>query len=139
MYLSEITNSDMDSVIKWFILLLIIIGDPMAVLLIIIFTKIINNQPKKSKSQITNNRDYGLDSSNESDDSNLTVKEVVSESPKQSVDEVVKNIEENKIEVLENAVNLSNDSKKNRKPITINDIPEKKIEGLVLRFQIQKN
>ena len=32
----------MDNVMKWFILLLIIIGDPMAILMIIIFNKIIN-------------------------------------------------------------------------------------------------
>ena len=41
-YLAEVTGSSMDNVMKWFILLLIIIGDPMAILMIIIFNKIIN-------------------------------------------------------------------------------------------------
>ena len=39
-YLAEVTGSSMDNVMKWFILLLIIIGDPMAILMIIIFNKI---------------------------------------------------------------------------------------------------
>jgi hypothetical protein len=122
MYLAEITNSDMDSVIKWFILLLIIIGDPMAVLLIIIFTKIINDEPKKSKSQIIHNKKDDPIGLGGPDESTSTEKEVTSELSKQSN-------EENKIEVLEKAVNLSNDVKKNREPITINDIPEKKNRG----------
>lgn len=41
-YLADVTNSTMDEVMKWFILLLIIIGDPMAVLMIIAFNKIVN-------------------------------------------------------------------------------------------------
>lgn len=41
-YLAEVTGSSMDNVMKWFILLLIIIGDPMAILMVIIFNKIIN-------------------------------------------------------------------------------------------------
>ena len=41
-YLADVTGSSMDNVMKWFILLLIIIGDPMAILMIIIFNKIIN-------------------------------------------------------------------------------------------------
>jgi hypothetical protein len=43
-YLAEVTDSSMDNVMKWFILLLIIIGDPMAILMIIIFNKIINGE-----------------------------------------------------------------------------------------------
>jgi hypothetical protein len=40
-YLSEVTGKSMDSVMKYFIFLLIIIGDPMAVLMVIIFNKIV--------------------------------------------------------------------------------------------------
>ena len=43
-YLADVTGSSMDNVMKWFILLLIIIGDPMAILMIIIFNKIINGE-----------------------------------------------------------------------------------------------
>ena len=41
-YLSDVTGMSMDDVMKWFILLLIIIGDPMAVLFVIFFNKIVN-------------------------------------------------------------------------------------------------
>lgn len=42
-YLSDITGKSMDEVMKWFILLLIIIGDPMAVLMVIVFNKVVKN------------------------------------------------------------------------------------------------
>lgn len=41
-YLSEVFNTDMDNVMKWFIFFLIIIGDPMAVLMVIVFNKVAN-------------------------------------------------------------------------------------------------
>ena len=41
-YLAEVTGKSMDEVMKWFILLLIVIGDPMAVLMVIVFNKVIN-------------------------------------------------------------------------------------------------
>ena len=45
-YLSEVTGKSMDEVMKWFILLLIVIGDPMAVLMVIVFNKVINHNDK---------------------------------------------------------------------------------------------
>lgn len=51
-YLSDVTGKSMDYVMKWFILLLIIIGDPMAVLMVIVFNKVINareDEPKPKK------------------------------------------------------------------------------------------
>jgi hypothetical protein len=42
-YLSDITGKSMDEVMKWFILLLIIIGDPMAVLMVIVFNKVVKS------------------------------------------------------------------------------------------------
>jgi len=39
-YLSEVTGVSMDDVMKWFIFLLIIIGDPMAILMVIVFNKV---------------------------------------------------------------------------------------------------
>ena len=41
-YLADITGKSMDWVMQWFILLLVVIGDPMAVLLVIVFNKIVN-------------------------------------------------------------------------------------------------
>lgn len=46
-YLSEVTGKSMDEVMKYFILLLIIIGDPMAVLMVIVFNKVVNNEEDK--------------------------------------------------------------------------------------------
>lgn len=43
-YLADITGKSMDEVMKWFILLLIIIGDPMAVLMVIVFNKVVKKE-----------------------------------------------------------------------------------------------
>lgn len=42
LYLSDITGMSMDDVMKWFILLLIVIGDPWAVLFVIALNKVVN-------------------------------------------------------------------------------------------------
>lgn len=41
-YLADVTGMTMDDVMKWFILLLILVGDPMAVIMVIVFNKIVN-------------------------------------------------------------------------------------------------
>ena len=48
-YLSEITGESMDEVMKYFIFLLILIGDPMAVLMIIVFNKVVNDSSEDKK------------------------------------------------------------------------------------------
>ena len=53
-YLAEVTGSSMDNVMKWFILLLIVIGDPMAILMIIIFNKIINGEKNDAVTDAAN-------------------------------------------------------------------------------------
>lgn len=53
-YLAEVTGSSMDNVMKWFILLLIVIGDPMAILMIIIFNKIINGEKNDAANDVAN-------------------------------------------------------------------------------------
>lgn len=53
-YLADVTGRSMDDVMKYFILLLIIIGDPMAILMVIIFNKIVNND-KDDKIKKENN------------------------------------------------------------------------------------
>jgi hypothetical protein len=45
-YLSDVTGKPMDEVMKWLIFLLLIIGDPMAVLMVIIFNKIVKDDEK---------------------------------------------------------------------------------------------
>lgn len=147
MYLAEITNSDMDSVIKWFILLLIIIGDPMAVLLIIVFTKIANssndnNVTKLEEKKPKPNSNYGNLFSPQQRFTNYTPK-VFNSSEEGLVNkntEPTEN-ESNKVEVIEKAVEILQDlketnkeetldnSKESRRPVTINDIAEKKNRG----------
>ena len=48
-YLSEITGKSMDEVMKYFIFLLILIGDPMAVLMVIVFNKVVNDSSEDKK------------------------------------------------------------------------------------------
>jgi hypothetical protein len=48
-YLADITGKSMDEVMKWFILLLIIIGDPMAVLMVIVFNKVVKKDHDEVK------------------------------------------------------------------------------------------
>jgi hypothetical protein len=46
-YLADVTGMSMDDVMKYFIFLLIIIGDPMAVLMVIVFNKIVNKDKEE--------------------------------------------------------------------------------------------
>lgn len=48
-YLSEVTGKSMDEVMKYFIFLLILIGDPMAVLMVIVFNKVVNYSSEDKK------------------------------------------------------------------------------------------
>jgi hypothetical protein len=45
-YLSDVTGMSMDDVMKWFILVIIVIGDPLAIVLLIIFNKRVANDQK---------------------------------------------------------------------------------------------
>jgi len=58
-YLSDITGASMDDVMKWFILLLIVIGDPMAVLFVIALNKVVNYGDDDDIPSISNNSDDG--------------------------------------------------------------------------------
>lgn len=45
-YLADVTGMTMDDVMKYFIILLIVIGDPMAVIMVIVFNKVVNHDKK---------------------------------------------------------------------------------------------
>jgi hypothetical protein len=51
-YLSDVTGMHMDEVMKWFIFLLIIIGDPVAVLLVIAFNRIANKEEEEEEKEL---------------------------------------------------------------------------------------
>ena len=53
-YLSDVTGKSMDVVMSWFIILLIVIGDPLAVLLVIVFNKVANKRKDDVSNDATN-------------------------------------------------------------------------------------
>lgn len=57
-YLSEVTGKSMDEVMKYFIFLLILIGDPMAVLMVIVFNKVVK-KPSEDKKPISEPKPKG--------------------------------------------------------------------------------
>ena len=129
LYLSGVFDTDMDTVMKWFILLLIVIGDPMAVLLIIIFNKIANQTNNSTNNSLIPNDDTSKVepvvlngnevelTSTTSTENNLTHDSIIEQLP--SID-----TSESKVE-SDNTNNISLvEPVTPRKKITINDIPE---------------
>jgi len=124
-YLAEVTDSSMDNVMKWFILLLIIIGDPMAILMIIIFNKIIN-QNEGEVSEITNNTPNNhvyLDNSEYiTEGVNISENEYLNQEPEE-VNTLKTTIKPN--DYVEPNGDSIETIKKNDKKITLEDLPEK--------------
>lgn len=58
-YLADVTGMTMDEVMKYFIILLIIIGDPMAVVMIIVFSKVVKR--KDGDEKLTNTKNVIFD------------------------------------------------------------------------------
>lgn len=82
-YLAEVTGSSMDNVMKWFILLLIIIGDPMAILMIIIFNKIINGDAATDvvNDAVSEGVNEGVNEKNEGVNDEVIEEEPIEEEP----------------------------------------------------------
>ncbi len=123
-YLAEITGSSMDNVMKWFILLLIFIGDPMAILMIIIFNKIINDG------------DGEIVGSNE-----IKTNEIIEE-PKNVIDEQ-HIIDEQLIEEPNEMVDDINDDindepKQTERVIRVEDLPERSNRGFSVNIPDRK-
>lgn len=128
-YLSTVTGKSMDEVMKWFILLLIIIGDPMAVLMVIVFNKIMNKKDEKPKVESEN---LG-DDDGPSDDGPIsgdTVDDVIEDEPSDEVNDI-EVIDEEIIDAVNDVVNDAiNDAveeiekPKEHKKITRGDIKE---------------
>lgn len=85
-YLADVAGTDMDNVMKWFILLLIIIGDPMAVLMVIIFNKVAN---------------FEKESSNKKEKTKVDIREVIrkkllprSDKKQENIEEVIEDVHE---------------------------------------------
>jgi len=53
-YLADVTGMTMDDVMKYFIILLIVIGDPMAVIMVIVFNKVVNDKKNDTVNDAVN-------------------------------------------------------------------------------------
>ena len=153
-YLSEVTGKSMDEVMKYFIFLLIIIGDPMAVLMVIIFNKIVkkddedkvvkkNKPEKKTKNKLKNKIKTIGSLFKRFKNSNKTTPTVHNQVKPQVIEEVIPVIEtephngdglksymdviEKPKEELKESIEDNNKSNKETK-ITVEDIKEKREE-----------
>jgi hypothetical protein len=130
-YLAEVTGSSMDNVMKWFIFLLIIIGDPMAILMIIIFNKIINEEDDDEKTNKTEpeedliNDEYDYDYDVVSDDD---IEQYISNNDKV--------IEELNVELVPQEEIIE---KPKERKITIDDLPERNNRGFSVNIPNRKS
>ena len=111
-YLSDVSGKSMDEVMKWLILLLIIIGDPMAVLMVIIFNKIVKDEENETTQHITEKK-------------NINIKKKINPETTVSKFEVNDDVE---IEVIEDV--------QVEKPEEV-DIVKKKVEGIDRGFSVK--
>jgi hypothetical protein len=141
-YLAEITGTSMDNVMKWFILLLIFIGDPMAILMIIIFNKIINGDvASEGITDVVNEvvtdvvDEVVTDEVNElvTDGVNELVIDEVNEEPIEEVDE------EPIVEFIENdEPTKEEDLKPVERVIRVEDLPERSNRGFSVNIPDRK-
>jgi len=138
-YLSEITGSSMDNVMKWFILLLIFIGDPMAILMIIIFNKIINEESSEGTTEGLNEvvtegvNDAVIDTVNDA------VTDAVIEEPVQELIEEEPMVEELIQETEEEPIIESDEEKKSpERVIRVEDLPERSNRGFSVNIPERK-
>jgi len=130
-YLSEITGSSMDNVMKWFILLLIFIGDPMAILMIIIFNKIINEE---SSEGVTEGVNEGI-----TEGVNDAVTDTIIEEPVQELIEEEPMVEELIQETEEESIIESDEEKKSpERVIRVEDLPERSNRGFSVNIPERK-
>ena len=142
-YLAEITGSSMDNVIKWFILLLIIIGDPMAILMVIIFNKIINGDAINDvKSEILNNDEIIPDDVIEKYFKKENKPEILPIQEPEPISEVeilsgkdVVEIDETKLQ--DRKITLDDLPERNNRGFSV-DIPERKSNNMVERIGSNK-
>lgn len=130
-YLAEVTGSSMDNVMKWFIFLLIIIGDPMAILMIIIFNKIINQESNDEENNKTESDDNLIN--NENDD----YYDVISDDDvEQYMPDNINTNEEVKeeLELQEKII-----EKPKERKITIDDLPERNNRGFSVNIPNRKS
>jgi hypothetical protein len=135
-YLAEVTDSSMDNVMKWFILLLIIIGDPMAILMIIIFNKIINGD--------TTNDDVSEVVNDDSNHDEIITDDIVEKYFKKENKPEVLPAQElepiSEVEVLPTIdVMEIDETKPQDRKITLDDLPERNNRGFSVNIPDRKS
>ena len=130
-YLAEVTGSSMDNVMKWFILLLIIIGDPMAILMIIIFNKIIRLDGNES---VNNNTDI-----NTKEEEIITDDDISKYLYKQSEVLPIKEMESpSGVDIL-SPIDIIEEEKPQERKITLDDLPERNNRGFSVNIPERKS
>jgi len=111
--LSELFNVEMDKVVKFFIIIIILVFDPLGILLVIQFNKMLIPEDNRIKKEKT--LDSGIDIENKKNPTKPIVKKVVDKNPEDDnviVSSVAPNDDD---EVIEENVEVPNDEiKKNR-------------------------
>jgi hypothetical protein len=126
-YLADVTGSSMDNVMKWFILLLIVIGDPMAILMIIIFNKIINGKDDAVNDAV-------------SDAVNEGASEGVNEEEFETLDELlaIQSMSPPDGTGILSAMDIVEEPKPQERTITVEDLPERNNRGFSVNIPDRK-
>jgi hypothetical protein len=151
-YLAEVTNTSMDNVMKWFILLLILIGDPMAIIMIVIFSKIINKKyiddgVNDGATQLIGNNTNKIETTSDTINNIIIDKTPITDTVNNTVEPLIDTVKitETKEEVTPNTlteVKLKEDIKSQKqpnRPIMIEDLPEKKLDNRGFSVKIPDN
>jgi len=130
-YLAEVTGTSMDNVMKWFILLLIVIGDPMAILMIIIFNKIINSKDNN-----------GVEDNEKTENESPITDEIVNQympiiDKVDTILPVQPITSSDVIEVLP-TVDVIDEEKPQERKITLDDLPERNNRGFSVNIPERK-
>jgi hypothetical protein len=143
-YLSDITGASMDTVMSWFIFLLIVIGDPMAVLMVIVFNKVVNYKKEED-----DGADDGGDDNPEPvipnnenleeyhiymDDKPAKIEELTSDINEDYMNQIQKNIREDEV-IEDDAVNEVVNDTVNEVVEVIEETVEETVEEEVERFE----
>ena len=130
-YLADVTGSSMDNVMKWFILLLIVIGDPMAILMIIIFNKIINGKDDAVNDAVSDAVNEGV---------NEGASEGVNEEEFETLDELlaIQSMSPPDGTGILSAMDIVEEPKPQERTITVEDLPERNNRGFSVNIPDRK-
>lgn len=140
-YLAEVTGTSMDNVMKWFILLLIIIGDPMAILMIIIFNKIINDEKNDAVIEPVNDAVNDAVIEGITEGVNEIITEGVNEEEFETLDEIlpIQPMSPPDGAGILSAMDIVEEPKPQERKITLEDLPERNNRGFSVNIPDRKS